>query len=181
MTKPTSREDAWDSYFLNLALQASTRSKDPATRVGAVIVGPLGNVLSTGFNGFPHLICDSPERLNDRETKLRLTVHAEMNAVLAAAKVSIALDHSTIYIAATDDTGLVWGGAPCCRCSVELIQAGIKHVVSFAPKPTEIAWKWREDQEEAQLLLAEAEVSYSWLNKDYVFTKTGLTKHKNTL
>ena len=55
-------------------------SKDPRTQVGAVIVGPDLEVRSTGFNGFPRGIVDWPERLQDKPTKLRLIVHAEVPA-----------------------------------------------------------------------------------------------------
>lgn len=133
-------------------------SKDPSTRVGAVIVGPQREVRSTGFNGFPRLICDSPERLNDRERKLKLIVHAEMNAVLAAARIGVPLEGCTLYLAATDDTGLVWGGPPCTRCTVELIQAGIKEVVSRPVKA--VPSRWHADLAVAHDLLAEARVAY---------------------
>jgi dCMP deaminase len=146
----------WDNHFLDMALLQASMSKDPNTRVGAVIVGPDREVRSTGFNGFPRLICDSPERLGDRDTKLRLIVHAEMNAVLAAARVGVPMQGCTLYLAATDDTGMVWGGPPCCRCTVELIQAGITEIVSRPAKPAGVSWKWREDTEMARGLLDEA-------------------------
>lgn len=148
----------WDNHFLDLARLNAGLSKDPRTRVGAVITGPDREVRSAGFNGFPRLICDSPERLNDRDMKLRLIVHAEMNAVLAAARVGIPLLGCTIYLAATDDSGAVWGGPPCTRCTVELIQAGITGVVSRPLKATPSAW--HEDLALARTLLDEARVSY---------------------
>lgn len=137
-------------------------SKDPNTRVGAVIVGPQREVRSTGFNGFPRLICDSPERLADRETKLKLIVHAEMNAVLAAARIGVPLAGCTLYLAATDDTGAVWGGPPCTRCTVEMIQAGITQVVSRPPKA--VPSRWHADLALAGSLLAEAGVGYREVN-----------------
>jgi deoxycytidylate deaminase len=44
-------------------------SKDPRTRVGAVIIGPDREVRSTGFNGFPHGIVDWSVRLQDKQTR----------------------------------------------------------------------------------------------------------------
>jgi deoxycytidylate deaminase len=73
--------------------------------------------------------------LHDKETKLRLVVHAEVNAILNAARVGIPLKGCTLYLAATDDTGAVWGGPPCTRCSLDMIQAGITRVVSLPFKP----------------------------------------------
>ena len=42
-----------DRHFLELALKHSELSRDPETRVGAVIVGPDGEVRSMGYNRFP--------------------------------------------------------------------------------------------------------------------------------
>ena len=108
----------WDNHFLRLAQVHAEMSKDPNTRVGAVIVGPDREIRATGFNGFPRRICDDPVRLQDRETKLQLVVHAECNAICAAARVGVPLLGCTLYLAATDDTGAVWGGPPCTRCTV---------------------------------------------------------------
>lgn len=152
-----SSADRWHRHFLELCLVHLKMSKDPNTQVGSVIVGPDREVRSTGFNGFPRGILDTPERLNDREAKLQLIVHAEMNAVLAAARVGVPLKGCTLYLAASDSSGMVWGGPPCTRCTVEIIQAGIKNIVSFAP--TTIT-KWREDIGLAKSLLAEADINY---------------------
>lgn len=133
-------------------------SKDPSTRVGAVIVGPDREIRSAGYNGLPRGIADTPERLNDRDTKLALIVHGEMNAVLAAVRMGTPLKGCTLYLAATDDSGNVWGGAPCTRCTVEIIQTGIAEVVSWPFKNTPS--RWLADTERAKALLAEAGVMF---------------------
>ena len=43
----------WDKFFIEMAMHISTKSKDPSTKVGCVIVGPDNEVRSTGYNGFP--------------------------------------------------------------------------------------------------------------------------------
>lgn len=148
----------WDRHFLELALHHSRLSKDPSTRVGSVIVGPDREILSAGFNGFPRGIADTPERLNDRETKLKLVVHAEMNALLAAARTGMRLKGCVLYLAATDDSGIVWGGPPCTRCTVEIIQVGISEIVSFPVKA--VPSRWHEDLKLARALLDEAGIIY---------------------
>ncbi|MDP3417901.1 deaminase [Falsiroseomonas sp.] len=148
----------WDNHFLGLAAAHAAMSKDPNTKVGSVIVGPRRELRSAGFNGFPRLICDSPERLNDRETKLSLIVHAECNAIVQAARVGVPLDGCTLYLAATDDTGAIWGGPPCTRCTVHVIQAGITTVVSRPQKA--VPSRWHADLAVARGLLAEAGVEY---------------------
>jgi dCMP deaminase len=148
----------WNTHFLSLAEQCAKMSKDPSTCVGAVIVGPDHEIRSTGFNGFPRGIADTKERLNNRETKLKLAVHAEMNAVLNAARVGVPLKGCTLYLAATDDSGLVWGGPPCSRCSVEVIQTGIRTIISYPQKA--IPSRWHEDLQLAATLLNEAGIDY---------------------
>lgn len=110
--------DKWDSRFLELARYISTWSKDPSTKVGCVVVGPDREIRSTGYNGFPRGVIDTEERLDNREVKYQLMVHAEMNAVLHAARIGVSLKGCTAYT--------TW--PPCTRCAVSLIQAGISRV-----------------------------------------------------
>lgn len=156
--------ERWDRHFLGLALYHARMSKDPNTRVGSVIVGPDREILSAGFNGFPRGIADTPERLADRETKLKLIVHAEMNALLAAARTGIRLKGCTLYLCATNDQGLVWGGPPCTRCTVEIIQVGISEIVSHPIKA--VPSRWHEDLMFARGLIAEAGIKYRELGID---------------
>jgi dCMP deaminase len=149
---------SWDTHFINLALTHASMSKDPATQVGAVIVGADREIVSAGFNGFPRGIADTEERLSNRSTKLQLMVHAEMNAILAAARLGHPIKGCTLYFAATDDTNLVWGGPPCSRCTVEIIQAGIAAIVSPPAKP--LPSKWHNNLIFARALLTEAGITY---------------------
>ena len=48
---PFDDRPSWDAYFLSLAEQVSTRSPDPHTRHGCVIVSDDRRVISTGYNG----------------------------------------------------------------------------------------------------------------------------------
>jgi dCMP deaminase len=150
--------ERWDRHFLRMALENASMSKDPNTRVGSVIVGPDREPRSDGFNGFPRGVADTLERLNDRDLKLKLMVHAEMNAILNAARIGVPLKGCTLYLAATDDTGLVWAGPPCTRCTVEIIQAGIAEIVAFSPKSGPS--KWHEDLAMARGLITEAGLRY---------------------
>lgn len=150
--------ERWDRHFLELALLSARMSKDPSTKVGAVIVGPDREVRSMGFNGLPRGIADTSERLNDRDTKLKLIVHAEMNAILNAARIGVSTRGCTLYLAATDASGVVWGGPPCTRCTVETIQSGIANIVSHPFKS--VPSRWADDIKHARLLLEEAEVGY---------------------
>jgi dCMP deaminase len=150
--------ERWDRHFLQLCLDHARMSKDPSTQVGSIIVGPDREIVSAGFNGFPRGIEDTAERLNDREMKLRLIVHAEMNAVLSAACVGTRLKGCELYLGATDISGEVWGGPPCTRCTVEIIQSGIVGIVSWRPKS--VPSRWHEDIAFARKLIDEVGISY---------------------
>jgi dCMP deaminase len=141
--------DRWDGHFLALADECSRMSKDPSTKVGAVIVGPDHEIRSTGFNGFPRGIADTHERLTCREVKIGLMVHAEANAILHAARVGSAIKGCTMYLVAP----------PCAGCAISIIQAGIIEVVA-KPLTSDLAARWKPSIDTALALLAEAGVAY---------------------
>jgi dCMP deaminase len=135
----------WDQRFLALAEHISGWSRDPSTKVGAVIVDPMQRVVSMGFNGFPRGIADDA-RLDDRAVKYEITVHAEANAILFAQR---PLAGCTLFN---------WPLPPCSRCAALIIQAGISRVV--APEPTE---RWLSSCSTGRDLLTEAGVVSSWV------------------
>ena len=108
----------WHKRFIALAEHVSTWSRDPNRKVGAVIVRPDKTVASLGFNGFPRGVADTQERYDNREEKLEMVVHAEMNAILHARE---PLHGYSLY---------VWPFHPCARCAAAIIQSGIKTVVT---------------------------------------------------
>ena len=110
----------WDERFMEQAKLISTWSKDPSTKIGVVIVNDEKRILATGYNGFPRGIADTQERLNNRDEKLDLIIHGEMNALMNALYNGVSLKDSTMY---------VYGLPICCSCAKSVIQAGIKRVV----------------------------------------------------
>ena len=110
---------SWDQRFMQLARFWSQNSKDPSTKVGAVIVGRDKREDCMGYNGFPPGIADD-DRLKERETKYPLMIHAERNA----------LDNARFD---TRGATLYATLAPCCGCASSIISKGIKIVV--CPKP----------------------------------------------
>lgn len=148
----------WDDHFLDMCVLIARMSKDPSTQVGSIIVGPDREIRTTGFNGFPRGIKDTHERLTNRDMKLSLVVHAEMNAILNAARVGVSVKGCTLYLAATDSSGLIWGGPPCTRCTVEIIQSGISEIVSHPFK--EVPSRWKDSIELSRRLLDEGGVMY---------------------
>lgn len=127
--------DKWHSRFLDVAQNhVSTWSKDPSRKIGAVAVDPVSRtILSTGYNGFPKGILDSQERLNDRPTKYKFIVHAEMNLIYNAANNGTKLHGSDIY---------VYGLPVCSECAKAIISVGIRRV--FIRLNGEIPDHWKE-------------------------------------
>ena len=144
------------------AHRRALHSNDPNTKVGAILVrpvmlGPESYELGIGHNCLPTGIEHTHERWHDRPTKLRLVVHAEMAAVLDAARAGMRTYGSILYMAQTDSTGVFWGSPPCVRCAVELIQAGVRAIVTYPPREGVVS-KWAAEHEEARGLLREARV-----------------------
>lgn len=133
----------WDFRFLDLAGRIAAWSRDPSTKVGALIVRPDRTIASVGYNGFPRGTSDAPELYNTREIKYARIVHAEINAILSARE---PLAGYTIYVTPFD---------PCPQCAAALIQAGIKRVVAIASNRPD----WEERLLIARELFAEAGVA----------------------
>jgi dCMP deaminase len=142
-------------YFLDKAKELTAKSKDPSTKIAAIILDPLNNIISNGYNGFPRKIADTPERLNDRPLKYKLTVHAEANAILNAARSGKCTLGSTIYVS---------GLPPCHECAKAIIQAGIKLVVFY---DIEIPERWQESINFGQKLFDEANIQVIKVKQQY--------------
>jgi dCMP deaminase len=120
----------WDTRFLGLAAYISSWSKDPSSQVGAVITD--GNrIISLGYNGFAAGVEDKPERLDNRDCKLNLTIHAEENAMIFAKR---DLSGCTVYVT----------HPPCPRCASKLIQEEIGRVVYVTPTDDFLS-RWADD------------------------------------
>jgi dCMP deaminase len=139
----------WDTRFLELATLVSTWSKDPSTKVGAVIVDDNKRVVSVGFNGFPRGVKDDFTRYEDRELKLKMVVHAEINAILFAKQ---PLDGCTLYTVPFQ---------PCSRCAAQVIQSGIKRVVTFESDNP----RWLDEFRTAQIMFDESGVALNSVQK----------------
>jgi len=121
----------WDKRFLEIAAVVKSWSKDPSTKIGCVIVGPDGEIRSTGFNGFPRNVYDNEARLAadlnyriQRPVKYFFTEHAERNAIYNCVRNGISTMNCILYM-----DGTRTGGPPCADCTRACIQAGIKEIV----------------------------------------------------
>lgn len=131
-----------DLRFLRTAQAiAQIWSKD-STKVAAIAVGERRNQVAFGFNGFPPGVEDTPERLLDRDTKLSLTLHAEVNALANAP-----FDVCTLYVT----------HPPCAHCALHILAARtVKRVVYV--ENHDLSDKWAESIATARILLEGAGV-----------------------
>lgn len=144
----------WEQRFFDIAHSVASWSKDPSRKIGAVAVDPKKNtILSTGYNGFPRGIADTDERLNDRPTKYKFTVHAEMNCIYNATYNGVCLDGADLYVI----------GLPVCsECAKGIIQVGIQRV--FMEITADTPASWIESGREATAMFAEAGVKVIMVN-----------------
>lgn len=122
-----SRPD-FDSYFMGIAQAVCRRADCRGSRVGAIVVVDR-RIVSTGYNGtaegMPNCTDGGCERCLNRDKypkgtgyDLCICVHAEQNALLAAARFGIAVAGGTAYTTLQ----------PCFGCLKEMLQAKIRRV-----------------------------------------------------
>lgn len=122
------KRPSWDEYFMNIAKAVALRATCDRGRSGAVIVKDK-RILTTGYVGAPVGLkhCDEVGHLlrkaiheNGSETQHCIrTTHAEMNAIVQAARHGISINGATLYCKME----------PCLDCAKAIINAGIVRVV----------------------------------------------------
>ena len=113
----------WQVRFMRVAKEVSTWSKDPNAKIGAIIVDENKRILATGYNGFPKNVTDDT-RLDQRDQKYKLIIHAEINALLNALSNGVSVQDSTLF---------VYGLPICGDCAKMIAQSGINTVVTMVP------------------------------------------------
>ena len=116
--KAADARTTWDEYFMNIAREVATRATCARKHVGAVIVRDR-TILSTGYNGSirgtDH--CDDAGHMMEDGHCVR-TIHAEMNAIIQAAKNGTAIEGASIYVTAS----------PCWNCFKAIANAGLHRI-----------------------------------------------------
>ena len=109
----------WPEYFCGILDQIAAKSKDPRTKVGAIIAGPDNEIRSTGFNGFPRGVDETKTSRWERPEKYKWVAHADRNAIDQAARVGTPCRGCTMYLPFP----------PCSECAKSIIQVGIVVVI----------------------------------------------------
>lgn len=140
----------WHERWLQTAALQATFSKDRSTQVGAVIVSPDNIQVSQGWNGFPRGCPDDRPQLHERPEKYVWTIHAEINAILNAARIGRSVADCTLYCT----------HFPCSRCATLIAQAGIKQVVVPVSCSDDFKERWADEVSKAKLIFDTLGVAY---------------------
>lgn len=106
---------AWTETYFELAKVIAKRSKDPRTKVGAVLVKD-GRVIGLGYNGEPREFTYNFDW--NTEEKYDYVIHAELNAIANACAIGVNVSGADIYLTLS----------PCSNCIKLLIQHKIQNV-----------------------------------------------------
>lgn len=104
--------------LMRAAYNVAVLSQDPSTQTGAVLISPDGFLIGQGYNHFPAGVSavhwDGP-----KEGKYARVVHAEVAAILAAAREG----------ASTHESTMVAPWAACSNCAKHIADAGVVRLV----------------------------------------------------
>lgn len=124
------KRPSWDEYFLKMVEMVGTRGTCDRGRSGCVIVKDK-RILTTGYVGSPISIAHCDDIGHDMHTLTNedgivsrhclRTAHAELNAIVNAARSGVSIDGSTLYCKMV----------PCYTCAKTIINAGTKRVVTL--------------------------------------------------
>lgn len=156
----TSLRKDWDTYFMDIAFMASTRSRCSRRRVGAVLVQGK-KLLGTAYNGAPSGVPDCEEagcmlveeyelQVQDngeeqvvKKQRCVRTIHAEQNLLLFTDRSD--REGSTVYV--TDQ--------PCWTCANMLANSGVTEIVYCR--------EYKKDQDKVNKLMAQKGIHFRQL------------------
>lgn len=149
------REDKAIKFFKLAKFQAELFSKDPSTKVCAIIINPESLEIKTcGFNGFPRHINENISSRWERPCKYSWVEHSERNALYNACRNGVCLNGSCCIVTMF----------PCCDCARGLIQSGITQVVTV--KPDMDNPRWANDFSISLQMFTEAGVEIMYVKED---------------
>lgn len=141
----------WTEYFRQIAHTVKLKSKDESTKIGAVIVGPDHEIVSTGYNSFPRGIRDDVPERQLRPEKYYWMEHAERNSILNAARIGVSTKGCVMYLTCE---------IPCSDCARAIINAGIT-TIYCEPMEAQRAI-WQEHIKRSKVMFEEAGVAVKY-------------------
>jgi dCMP deaminase len=151
------RRDKAIQYFKLARCMADIFSKDPATKVGTIILkeGTM-QILSVGYNGFARGVDETNRERWERPAKYDFCVHSEINSICNAARSGTSLEGSIAVVTLY----------PCCDCCRALIQSGVKTLVTLPPNYEDP--KWGDQFRVSKLMMDEAGIEIMLLEPSSV-------------
>jgi len=150
---------SWDVLFMRMVYLISTKSKDPSTKIGSVIVGPDHEIISVGYNGIPRGVNDNVLERFERPEKYNYFEHAERNAILSVARVGgPSLKGCIMYTQSM----------PCSDCARSAIQSGIKCLVLHRPYEKifdYLAKSWQNSCDAAAIMVQESGIEIRYVEE----------------
>lgn len=120
--KSPRKSPAREDWYMGLAFWIASKSKDPQTQMGAIIVSDDNVIIGTGYNGPPSQ-CKDHNIDWGRPQKYDFVIHAEENAIIHAAAY-YNLKGATVYVT----------GIPCKHCILKCASIKIDKVIYFPLK-----------------------------------------------
>jgi dCMP deaminase len=113
-----------DDTCMTIAQAVGLRGTCLRRSIGAILVRD-GRVISSGYNGAPsgHPHCDMMTCGGGELDGCLRTVHAELNAILFAARAGVSTERAVLYTTC----------CPCGDCAKAIINAGISEVIYSEP------------------------------------------------
>lgn len=143
---------SWEQTFFQDVYRIAARSRDPRTKIGAVLVHWDEKIpIMRSYNGIVQKVKDLPNRM-ERPEKYFWMSHAERNSIFLCARKGIS----------TEGTTMLTQGIPCCDCADAVIQSGIIEVVvhkQWQFYEEKFNWeKWNESAKRSEIKFKEAGV-----------------------
>ena len=145
----------WDYRFVEMAQLVASWSKDPSTKVGAVIADRDNRVISVGYNGPPKNVKDDPFQ-SENKIRRSVSIHAEQNAVIFARQRLFGCTMYSFPILA------------CPLCASIIVNSGIRRVVStVTPEHKRDRWDPKHELAHKVFQAAGVEViQVQWAHKE---------------
>lgn len=141
---------SWQKKYLEKAEFIAQWSKDPSRKCGCVITTMNDIPVGEGFNGLSKRVKDTWERLNNRDLKLQMILHAEENALIFSSSL-LKTQPCRVY---------TWPFPPCSKCASILTQY---ETITEIVAPNFFPPKWEKSCKLGKELFEEAGVKVTWV------------------
>jgi dCMP deaminase len=136
--------------------KAKLFSKDTKRKVGCIILENESLIqLSCGYNGLPRKLKETKKRWL-KENKDYYVIHAETNAIIQASRTNTNIKNSI----------MVCNRFPCHNCCMNLIQAGIKLLITVEPDWNNLSKKWKKSFFASKEMLDELKIEIMFFKEN---------------